>query len=136
MLRARCYGVSTHLARIKFLRNSKPPQSMIFNLNKQWEITARGRRVLFPMAKPSFPFKSLTSITYLMIKCANAEMIEPREFEMQKLNFLLHQNYPTHHSHTKDKSFHWLKEKRKYLNSAGNTYFKRFSEKWLISMWE
>lgn len=136
MPRARCYGISIHVAHIKFLRNSKPPQSMISNLHKQWEITARGR-VLVPMAKPSFSFKSLTSITHLMInECENTEMIEPREFKMQKLNFLLHQNYPTHHSHTKDKLFHWLKKKRKYLNSAGNTYFIRFSKKWLISMWE
>lgn len=59
------------------------------------------------MAKPGFPFKSLTSITHLMInECENTETIEPGEFKMQKLNFLLHQNYPTHHSHTKDKSFH------------------------------
>lgn len=136
MPRARCYGISIHFAQIKFLRNSKPPQSIISTLHKQWEITARGR-VLVPMAKPIFPFKSLTSIRHLMInECENTEMIEPREFKMQNLNFLLHQNYSTHHSHIKDKSIHWMKKKRKYLNSAGNICFIRFNKKWLISTWE
>lgn len=72
---------------------------MIFNLHLRNYIKRKG-----------FPFKSLTSVTPLMInECENIEMIEPREFKMQKLNFLLHQNYPTHHSYTKDKLFHWLK---------------------------